>query len=257
MTGNGELDGRVAAVTGAGRGIGAAIAMSLAERGAAVVVNDLGAAADQTVERITAAGGRAAACAADVATPGGAASVAASAAQSFGALDILVNNAGLGRADTPVDQLLPEVWDRFVRINLSSQFYCVRAALPMLARGGRGRVVNITSRSWLGWPGEADYSSAKGGVVSLTRSLALELAPLGITVNAVAPGSIDTPLLAGFSAEARARLVASNPSQRLGTSEDVARAVLAFVAGASAAVTGQLLYVCGGRSVLTTPVAIA
>jgi 3-oxoacyl-[acyl-carrier protein] reductase len=135
---------------------------------------------------------------------------------------------------------------------LKSQFLTCRAVLPGMLERSYGRIVNISSRAWLGGVGQANYSAAKGGVVSLTRSLAIEFAAHGITVNAVAPGIVDPPLFRGFKPEVQERLKKSVPAQRIGTAEDVAQAVLFFAARETSYITGQLLYVCGGRS-LSSP----
>jgi 3-oxoacyl-[acyl-carrier protein] reductase len=169
----------------------------------------------------------------------------------FGRIDVLVNNAGIVR-DRRFLKIEEDDWDAVVDTNLKSQFLTCKAVLPGMLDRSYGRIVNISSRAWLGGVGQANYSAAKGGVVSLTRSLAIEFAAQGITVNAVAPGIVDTPMFRGFKPEVQERLKKSVPAQRIGTAEDVAQAVLFFAARESSYITGQLLYVCGGRS-LSSP----
>ncbi|MGH8429339.1 MAG: SDR family oxidoreductase, partial [Solimonas sp.] len=143
-------------------------------------------------------------------------------------------------------------WDLVLNVNLKSQFLCAREVIPGMVDQGHGRIVNISSRAWLGGFGQANYSAAKGGVISLTRTLAIELAKHGITANAIAPGAIDTPILAPLSAEQRAKIMATIPVGRIGQPEDIAQAVLMFANPKSSYITGQTLYVCGGRS-LSSP----
>jgi 3-oxoacyl-[acyl-carrier protein] reductase len=168
-----------------------------------------------------------------------------------GHVDFLVNNAGVVR-DKRFLKMSEDDWDIVVDTNLRSQFLCCKAVLPGMIERGFGRIVNISSRAWLGGFGQANYSSAKGGVISLTRSLAIEFASQGITVNAIAPGIVDTPLFRTFKPEVQARLKETVPARRIGTSADIALAVEFFLDPAASYVTGQTLYVCGGRS-LSSP----
>jgi NAD(P)-dependent dehydrogenase (short-subunit alcohol dehydrogenase family) len=244
----------VAVVTGGARGIGIGIAKRLAEAGHDVALLDLDASALAVAVdelRQSCSSDRVMAAEANVTKRDEVERAIAEVTAKFGRVDVLVNNAGIVR-DRRFLKIEEEDWDAVVNTNLKSQFLTCKAVLPGMLDRCYGRIVNISSRAWLGGAGQANYSAAKGGVVSLTRSLAIEFAAHGITVNAVAPGIVDTPMFRGFKPEVQERLKKSVPAQRIGTAEDVAQAVLFFAARESSYITGQLLYVCGGRS-LSSP----
>ncbi|WP_217215544.1 SDR family NAD(P)-dependent oxidoreductase [Streptomyces sp. AC550_RSS872] len=244
---------RVAVVTGAGRGIGAATALRLAADGAAVGVLDVDAeTAEATAERVRAAGGRAHPVVADVGDPDQIKGALADVAGELGPPVILVNNAGVIR-DRPMEDLSLDDWDSVVDVNLRGPFLMCQAIRPYLLEQRWGRIVNFSSSSALGNRDQANYSAAKAGVDGLTRTLAIELGPYGVTVNAVAPGYIVTDMTAGTAARMgmdfdrlQQMVAAQTPVRRVGQPEDVAHAV-AFLVGENAGfVSGHMLYVTGG-----------
>jgi 3-oxoacyl-[acyl-carrier protein] reductase len=244
--------GQVAVVTGAARGIGFGIAQRLAQEGLSVALLDRDAAAlAGAVASLERAGARAIGATVDLTDSAAVNAAFAEVQAKAGRIDCLVNNAGVVR-DMRFLGMSDADWDLVIDTNLRSQFLCCRAVLPGMVDRGHGRIVNISSRAWLGGFGQANYSAAKGGVVSLTRSLAIEFAAKRVTVNAVAPGIVDTPMFRNFAPEVQVRLKDSVPVRRIGTAEDIANAVVFFLDPMASYVTGQTLYVCGGRS-LSSP----
>ena len=242
------LEGKVAVVTGASRGIGRAIALELANRGARVVVNynrsaDAAAAA---VAAIEADGGQATAVQADVSDFSQARSLIQAAVKAYGRLDVLVNNAGVTR-DQLILMMKEEDWDTVVRVNLKSMFNTCKAAARVMLRQRSGRIVNISSVSGIaGQGGQTNYSAAKAGVIGFTKSLAKELGPRQITVNVVAPGLIPTDLTADLAEELCQKAIDLTPLGRLGRAEEVAYAVAFLASDEAAFITGAVLPVDGG-----------
>ncbi|MEZ4519741.1 MAG: 3-oxoacyl-[acyl-carrier-protein] reductase [Chloroflexota bacterium] len=244
-----ELEGKVAVVTGASRGIGRAIAEELAAQGAMVVINYNAnqAAADEVVTGIESRGGQAMAVQADISDFEAAAALMKAAADAFGPVDILVNNAGTTR-DTLLMTMKEDDWDVVLATNLKSVFNCCKAvARPMVRRKQGGRIINISSVSGLvGQPGQTNYAASKAGIIGFSKSLAKELGSRQITVNVVAPGFVLTDLTADLSEDLVKQTIDFIPLGRWGEAQEIAHMVAFLVSDKAAYITGEVIRVDGG-----------
>lgn len=247
-----DLTDKVALVTGARRGMGRAHALALASQGARVAVTDIDAGqCEEVAGEIRQGGGEALGLKLDVSSRSEVDSVFGETVARFGRLDILVNNAGIFSVK-PALELSEEEWDRTLSVNLKGEFLCAQRAAPEMAKNNWGRIINISSiasgQVGTGFAGAAHYTASKGGILGMTATLAAEWAPLGITVNAIAPGAIDTPMVsaAQFPEGSMSAMIGRIPLKRLGKPEEIAAAVVFLASEESSYVTGATFYVDGG-----------
>ena len=242
-----ELEGKVALVTGSAQGIGRAIGLLFAQKGADIVVSDINLEkAEETAREIETLGRRAMAVRANVAVLEEVEKMVQGMIDRFSRIDILVNNAGIAR-DKLLLRMTEEDWDLVLDINLKGTFHCTKAVIRYMSKQRSGKIVNIASVvGAIGNAGQANYSASKAGVIGFTKTIAREFAGRGINVNAIAPGYIVTPMTDILPEKAKEELKRMIPMERLGQPEDVAQAVLFLVSEASSYVTGQVIHVNGG-----------
>lgn len=242
----GKLSDKIAVVTGAAQGIGERIAERLLADGATVVILDVNAEKlEQTAARLDETGGRAVAIACNVSSPEEVNEVFSEIYDKFGKIDILVNNAGVTR-DSFFHKMTPEQWNSVMDVNLNSMFYTCQAVIPQMRQQNYGKIVNISSSSSWGNMGQANYSAAKAGVIGLTRTLAKENGSKQITVNAIAPGQIDTDMTKNLPEDVKRMAVMLTPAGRMGDPSEVASVVAFLSSDDSSFVNGECIHVNGG-----------
>ena len=241
-----KLKGKTAVVTGSGRGIGKAIALKLLQMGANVVLSGTSGAVDQTADEFKSAGYNIAVAKGDIKNAQDVEIIIKKAVEAFGSLDILVNNAGITK-DTLMIKMSEKDWDDVLDTNLKGAFLCTKTAARIMMKQRSGKIINISSVAGvMGNPGQVNYCSSKAGMIGLTKSTAKELAPRGITCNAVAPGAIETQMTEILPENVKERYLNNIPLGRFGTPEDVANVVGFLASDEANYITGQVIHIDGG-----------
>ena len=248
----GRLKNRIAIITGAARGIGKAAALKMTQEGASLVVVDiLSKEVTQIADELNSAGGKAIAISVDVGNKDEVDNMVEMTIRQFGTLDILVNNAGIVRP-APLEDVKDEDWDMVVKVNLKGSFYCTQATVPIMKENRCGKIINIGSRVSLGKLDRTVYAATKAGLIGMTRTWALELAPYNINVNYIGPGPIATELfmLANpENSEKTKAIINGIPLKRMGEPEDVANLISFLASDEASYITGQTIFICGGLTV--------
>ena len=242
----GDLKNKVAVITGSGRGIGKAISKVFIEQGAKVVVNDVDAdVAEKSASELAEKGGEVLPIVCDITDKSQVDAMFQKIVEKWGKVDILVNNAGI-TIDTLFLRMKPEQWKKVMDINLTGSFYCSKAAVEFMRKVRSGNIINISSIAALGNVGQVNYSASKAGIIGFTRSLSKELAPMGIRVNCVAPGFIETRLTDAIPDKIQEKIINDIPQKKKGEPKDIANAILFLASDLSEYITGEILNVNGG-----------